>query len=165
VGWLQGFCALLSGPSRIKAAGGSVVAWPLAVRAQQPDRVRRIAYLTTTPEMDPEHRSWIMAFAQRLQDLGWIDGRNIRIDYRFGTPDAIQRLAAELLELQPDAIVAAGSPASVELRRRTRTIPVIFLQTGDPIEMGLVKNLAHPEGNVTGFIQFESTMRENGWKF
>jgi putative ABC transport system substrate-binding protein len=131
--------------------------WPFAARAQQGEQVRRIAFLTSISQNDPEGRSWIMALTQRLQELGWTDGRNVRIDYRFGDADAtrLPRLAKELIELRPDVIFAAATPVATAMRQQTLSIPIVFVQVPDPVSAGFVTNLARPNGNITGFTNFE----------
>ena len=141
----------------ITLVGGSAVAWPLAARAQQDDRVRRIGCLSALAESDPEIQSLIRAFTQRLQELGWAGGRNVRIDLRFADADPMRilMLATELVEGHPDVIFAIGAPAAAALRQQTLSIPIIFAQVADPVSAGFVTNLARPEGNITGFTNFE----------
>jgi putative ABC transport system substrate-binding protein len=139
---------------------GAAAAWPLAARAQQAERVRRIAALMAIAESDPEARLRKNAFQEGLQKLGWSEGRNLRIDYRWTVPDSdrIRAYAAELVELAPDAILAHGPPALAELQQKTRAIPIVFVQVSDPVTPGFVASLAHPGGNITGFTSFEDTM-------
>ena len=141
------FITLLSGAA----------AWPLAARAQQADSARHIGFLSIVHESDPEAQGWIKEFTQRLQELGWADGRNIRIDVRFGGADAmrISTAATELVELHPDVIIAGGLAAAVALRQQTLSIPIVFVPVADPVSAGFVTNLARPEGNITGFTNFE----------
>ena len=136
---------------------GRAAAWPLAARAQQSDRMRRIGVLAGLSVSDTEGQTWIRELTQRLQELGWTNGRNFVIDTRFGTGDTAQfaKIANELIELQPDVIVAIGSPATSALRQQTLSIPIVFVQVPDPVSVGFVTNLARPEGNVTGFTNFE----------
>jgi putative ABC transport system substrate-binding protein len=131
-------------------------AWPMGTRAQQADRLRRIAYVTSNPENGPD-AMWAASFRKGLEEHGWIDGRNIQIDYRFGGGDATltPKLAKELVELQPDVILAATTPAVTAVRQQTLSIPIIFVQVADAVSAGYVTNLAHPEGNITGFTNFE----------
>jgi len=136
---------------------GGAVAWSLAARAQQPDRVRRVGFLISTAETDQEARNWIRAFEQRFAELGWTDGRNVRIEYRFGGGDATRmpQLARELLELRPDAVLAATLSAATAVRQQTLSIPIVFVQVADAVSAGFVTNLARPEGNITGITNFE----------
>jgi putative ABC transport system substrate-binding protein len=140
--------------------GSTTVAWPLAVRAQQDERVRRIGVLINFAQTDREGQASVAAFTATLQQLGWIDGRNLRIDYRWsaGESERIKVAAAELVRSAPDAIAVANSPALGELRRLTSTIPLVFTQVGDPVDAGFVTNLARPGGNITGFSAFEPEM-------
>src|SRR5262245_21726368 len=139
---------------------GGTAAWPLAARAQQSERMRRIGVLTTFDANDPEARSWVKALVQRLQELGWTDGQNIRIDDRWaGTERSrLVALANELVELKPELIVACGGPAAAALHGATRSLPIVFVQVVDPVAFSLVTSLAHPGGNITGFMHFESSM-------
>jgi putative ABC transport system substrate-binding protein len=141
----------------ITLLGGTVAAWPLAARSQQDDRVRRIGFLSVITEGDPEGQTWIREFLQRLQELGWTNGRNVQVDFRYGGADATRTsmLAAELIELRPDVMLAAGLSAAVALRQQSLSIPIVFLQVADPVSAGFVTNLARPEGNITGFTNFE----------
>ena len=139
---------------------GAAAVWPLAARAQQPDRVRRIGVLMGVAENDPARQSFVSAFTQALRDLGWRDGGNIRIDYRWGGGDSdrIQSFARELVELQPDLIVGQTTPVVAALKRETRTIPIVFTQVSDPVGSGFISSLAEPGGNITGFTNLESSM-------
>jgi putative ABC transport system substrate-binding protein len=141
---------------------GAAVALPLTARAQQPDRLRRIAYVTSNAESDPEPQRWAAAFRAGLEEHGWIDGRNVRIDYRFGGTDAtlMPKLAKELVELRPDVILAATTPAVTAMRQQTLSIPIVFVQVPDAVSAGYVTNLARPDGNVTGFTNFEFSIGE-----
>src|SRR6516225_2803659 len=132
-------------------------AWPLAARAQQPERMRRIGLLSVFAESDPEGQALIRELMQGLQELGWVNGRNARIDFRFGGADAahISTLATELIELRPDVVLASGALAATALRQQTLSIPIVFVQVVDPVSAGFVTNLARPEGNITGFTNFE----------
>jgi len=141
----------------ITLLGGAAATWPLAARAQQGDRIRRIGVLQGTSAEDPESKTRRTAFEQVLQKLGWTQGRNIRIDYRFGGGDAavIRRLAEELVVLAPDVIVSTGSFSTGALLRATHAVPVVFAIVPDPVGSGFVDSLAQPGGNATGFMQFE----------
>jgi putative tryptophan/tyrosine transport system substrate-binding protein len=140
----------------IALLGSAAAAWPLGVRAQQGERVRRVGFLSVIAESDLEVQSWIREFLQRLQELGWTNGRNVQIDFRFSDADAthISIVAAELIELRPDVVFAVGTAAAA-LRQQTLSIPIVFVQVVDPVSSGLVTNLARPEGNITGFTNFE----------
>jgi len=141
----------------ITLLGGAAVAWPLAARAQQPERMRRIGVLMSVAANDPEGEARLTAFLQGLQQLGWTDGRNVRIDIRWGAgdPDRYRRYAAELVALAPDVILAASSSALEPLQQATRTAPIVFVTIADPVGAGFVNSLARPGGNATGFSQFE----------
>jgi putative tryptophan/tyrosine transport system substrate-binding protein len=133
---------------------GSVAAWPLGVRAQQPERMRRIGSLQTLgSENDQVQQTYSRSGRDALAKLGWVEGRNLRTDVRFGAGEAdrIWALAAELVSLNPDVIVTGGAAATVAVQRQTRNIPIVFTAVGDPAANGIVKNLARPEGNTTGF--------------
>jgi len=136
---------------------GGAAAWALAARAQQADRMRRIGVLLPAPAGDPDYPPWLGAFVQTLQELGWIDGRNVRIDIRWATvnPAEIRKQAAELAALAPDVIVAPGTSTVRPLLQATRTVPIVFPIIADPVSGGLVDSLARPGGNATGFMLFE----------
>jgi ABC-type uncharacterized transport system substrate-binding protein len=136
---------------------GAAAAWPLAARAQQPSRMRRIGVLLNLAADDPESQRRMTAFVQGLQQLGWTDGRNVRIDTRSGAadPDRIRRYAAELIALEPDVILAATAFVTGAVRQATRTVPIVFVQVVDPVGAGFVETLARPGGNATGFMQYE----------
>jgi putative ABC transport system substrate-binding protein len=127
-------------------------AWPLAARAQQPERVRRIGMLAGGVKTDLTNQARQGSLRQGLAKLGWIEGRNVRFDLRFsgGDPVRLRAQAEELVGLAPDVIVVTSGPAAQTLLQRTRTIPIIFTTLGDPVAIGLLKNIAHPEGNITG---------------
>jgi putative tryptophan/tyrosine transport system substrate-binding protein len=148
----------------IALVGGAAVAWPLAARAQQPERVRHVAVLFGWPENDPFAQARVTAFAQALGRSGWVEGKNIRIDYRFaaGDPTLFKTYAAELVGLMPDAILASSTPAVAALRQQTRTIPIVSAIVVDPVGRGFVQSLARPGGNVTGFSAFARRCSENG---
>ncbi|HEY2246936.1 MAG TPA: ABC transporter substrate-binding protein [Bradyrhizobium sp.] len=142
----------------IKAIAASAVAWPLVARAQRAERIRHVGILTGRPE-DPESLSWVDAFRRRLGELGWSDGRNVRIDlFADGDVDRWQGNAHRLVAASPDVIIVAGNPGVSALQRETSTIPIVFVQVGDPVGSGFVESLAHPGGNVTGFMHFEPAM-------
>jgi putative ABC transport system substrate-binding protein len=136
---------------------GGATAWPLAARAQQPERVRRVGVLTSLTANDPESPDRLLAFTQALQQLGWTDGRNMRIDTRWGGGDAelIRKYAAELIALAPDVIFATGSTSAGPLLQATRAVPIVFVVVPDPVGAGFVDSLARPGGNATGFVLFE----------
>jgi putative ABC transport system substrate-binding protein len=144
----------------ITLLGGAAVAWPLAATAQQPEQMRRIGVLIGSAESDPESLLRTTAFEQRLAEIGWMSGRNVRIDYRWagGDPGDMQALAKELVESQPDVILASSTPVVAALVRETRTIPIVFVVVSDPIGSGFVASLPRPGGNITGFINIESSL-------
>jgi putative ABC transport system substrate-binding protein len=144
----------------ITLLGGAAAAWPLAAEAQQGERIRRVGVVMVTKETDPETPLRAMAFRQALAKFGWSEGRNVVIDFRFGTGD-LNRFRAEAKELTgvtPDVIVAESTPAAVALRQETSAVPIVFLQVANPIGSGLVASLARPGANLTGFTNFEPTM-------
>jgi len=136
--------------------GGAAATWPLAARAQEPSGVRRIGVLMNISD-DPEGKARLAAFRQSLEQLGWIDGRNVRIDTKWadGDVERIRRLATEMVAQSPDVILATGSAAAAPLLQATRTVPIVFVNTPDPVGAGYVKSLARPGGNATGFLLFE----------
>jgi putative tryptophan/tyrosine transport system substrate-binding protein len=144
----------------IKLIAGVMAARPLSARAQQPNRVRRIGVLIPFSETDAETQALVAAFKQRFQELGWIDGRNVRLDYRYtdGNPERTRSAAVELVGLGPDVILAYANPAVSSLVQVTQTIAIVFTQASDPVGSGFVPNLAHPGGNVTGFHSFEPSI-------
>ena len=139
---------------------GGAAAWPLAARAQQPERVRRVGVLSNAGESDLEAQSMVAALHQTLRELGWVEGRNIRFDHRWaaGNSTRLAELARALVALQPDVLVAHTSVPVIALRKETTTIPIVFVQVADPIGSGFIKSLAHPGGNITGFSSFEPAM-------
>src|SRR5262245_23241667 len=141
----------------ITLLGGAAVARPVAVRAQQPERMRRIGVLMNLPADDPEGQARIVAFVQGLQQSGWSDGRNVRIEIRWAAGDVarFQRAAEELLALAPDVVLASATPSVQALQQSTRTVPIVFANVGDPVAMGIVASLARPGGNATGFTPYE----------
>jgi putative tryptophan/tyrosine transport system substrate-binding protein len=136
---------------------GGAAAWPLTARAQQPERMRRIGVLMNIAADDSETQARRAAFLQGLQELGWSEGRNLRIDYRWGVGDSDRHRtnAAELVALAPDVILVHGGPIMGALQRATRTVPIVFVSVTDPVGAGYVASLARPGGNATGFILFE----------
>jgi putative ABC transport system substrate-binding protein len=144
----------------IAGLGGAAAAWPLAARAQQGNRVRRIGVLLAGDENDPQPKSNVAAFTQALAGLGWTNGRNVRMDLRWagGDTNRMRALAQELVGLQPDIIVTFGNVATVALQRETRTIPIVFANVGDPVASGIVARLNQPGGNITGFGTNEATL-------
>jgi putative tryptophan/tyrosine transport system substrate-binding protein len=140
----------------IALAGGLTITWPLAARAQQDNRVRRIGVFMNMPEGDPDGAHWIAALLKSLDEFDWTEGRNIRLDLRWGTDaDHVRKNAEELVALNPDVIVAASAPAVLALRQATRKVPIIFVAVTDPVALGLVESLARPGGNATGFSPAE----------
>ena len=144
----------------ITLLGGAAAAWPLAARAQQPERMRRIGVLMPFVESDLNARAQIAAFENGLQKLGRERGRNVRIDYRWAGADQglVRTYAAELIGIKPDVLFAAAVPPLIALHGQTRDIPIVFVQISDPVALGLVESLAHPGGNVTGFVNFEHSI-------
>jgi putative tryptophan/tyrosine transport system substrate-binding protein len=139
---------------------GSAAVWPVAVRAQQGDRVRRIGVLMWGDQNDPEPKRRVSAFAQALAELGWTDRRSVRMDLRWYGDDTnrIRALAQELVGLQPDIILASSTPATVALQRETRTIPIVFASVTDPVASSLVARLDRPSANITGFADLEGSL-------
>src|SRR5262252_6193372 len=137
------------------ALGGAAVSWPLAARAQE--RVRRLAALIAYTEDNAEAQRWVAVFRDGLQQLGWVDGRNLRIDYRWGGIDmnTLHRFAKEIVAANPDVIFSSGSPTTRMLKQETRTIPIVFRNLVDPVGQGFVASQARPGGNVTGFVNLE----------
>jgi putative ABC transport system substrate-binding protein len=144
----------------IALAGGTVAAWPLVARGQQPERMRLIGVLMPTTVNDKETQVRLAAFLQALQQLGWTDGRNVRIDARWGSnsADSMHKYAAELAALMPEVIFAPGAAAVGSLLRATRTVPIVFAVVADPVGSGFLDSLSRPGGNVTGFLQFEYSL-------
>jgi putative tryptophan/tyrosine transport system substrate-binding protein len=144
----------------ITLLGGAAATWPLAAHAQQPDRMRRIGVLMAHAESDPEFQAYVAAFREGLQNLGWVEGRNFRLDFRWGALDDAElrkRAAIELIALKPDLIVTQNTPPTATMLQQTRTIPVVFVVVADPVGSGFVQNLARPGGNATGFTIMEPT--------
>src|SRR5712675_2348584 len=144
----------------ITLLGGATVSWPLAARAQQPERMRRIGVLLAAAADDVQFQAWVGAFLQGLALLGWSIGRNVRIDTRWATANAaeIRKHAAELAALAPDVILAQGEATVGPLLQATRTVPIVFPVVVDPVAAGFVDSLARPGGNATGFMNFEYSL-------
>jgi putative ABC transport system substrate-binding protein len=149
----------------ITMIAGAAAGWPVAASAQQPERVRRIGVLMHLPENDPEAQARIRALLGGLQQLGWTEGRNLRIDYRLGAADVdrARRYAAELIALAPDVIQASGTGPMAALHEATRTVPIVFAQIPDPVSAGFVDSLSRPGGNATGFSVFEEYGTAGKW--
>src|SRR5262245_19929237 len=143
----------------ITLLGGAAAAWPLAARAQQGERMRRIGVFMSTAADDPEAQARVRAFTQELQQLGWNDGRNMRIDIRWpaGDVERMRRYAAEFAALAPEVILATGATVGPMLQA-TRAVPIVFTIIADPVGAGIVESLARPGGNATGFTSFEYSM-------
>jgi putative tryptophan/tyrosine transport system substrate-binding protein len=140
--------------------GGAAVAWPLAARAQQLNPVRRIGVLMPYGENDPVATAWLSAFTQGLAELGWTDGRNLRMDVRWaaGNVDRMRTFAKELVDLQPDVIFTDSTPQTAAFQRETRTIPIVFVLVSDPVGSGFVAGLQRPGGNITGFTHLYASI-------
>jgi putative ABC transport system substrate-binding protein len=140
----------------ITLLGGTAVAWPLAGRAQQ---TRRIGVMIALPEDDPELKKWLAAFRQGLEKLGWSEGRNVQIDYRFAPAGArASERAKELLALQPDLVLAFSTPVTAAFQRDTPTVPIVFIGIADAVGQGFVASLAQPGGNLTGLTMYEASV-------
>jgi ABC-type uncharacterized transport system substrate-binding protein len=140
---------------------GGTATWPFAARAQQSERMKRVGMLMSVAESDPEAQDWLVAFREGLQQLGWTDGRNIQIDYRWASPvdaELRQLVGKELVTLQPDLILTQNTVSTASILQETRTIPIIFANVVDPVGSGFVASLARPGGNVTGFTLVESSI-------
>ena len=135
-------------------------AWPVAARAQQPERMRRVGILMAYPESDAVYQGYVMAFREEFQKLGWQEGRNVRFDYRWATSDLelIKRSAKELVALQPDLILTSSTPSTASLLQQTQTIPIVFANIFDPVASGFVASLSRPGGNATGYVISEPSM-------
>src|SRR4029453_13563417 len=144
--------------------GGAAATWPLTAVAQQQARPRRVALLMNLPENDGWSKRCVSAFRQGLSDLGWIEGRNIQIDYRFATDDprSVPASVAELIALKPDVILASASEGLAAFLKTTSTVPIVFVSVSDPVGQGFVASLDKPGGHITGFTAFEFSM---GWKW
>ena len=143
----------------ITLLGGTAAAWPLEGRAQQGERMRRIGVLTGGAAGDPDYQARVAAFVQSLQAFGWIDGRNVRIDTRWGEGSAadVRKFAAELVALAPDVILATGTTVGA-LQQATRTVPIVLVLSADPVGAGYVDSPARPGGNTRGFMLFEFSL-------
>src|SRR5664279_3662472 len=141
----------------ITLLGGAVALWPFSARAQQTKRMQRVGVLLNFAADDPEAQAQNLAFLQALEQLGWTDGRNVRIETRWTAGDAgrTRKYAAELVELEPDVVLAEGTTVLGSLLEATRRVPIVFLQVTDPVGGGFVASMARPDGNATGFTQFE----------
>ena len=144
----------------IALLGGAAVAWPLAARAQQAGPVRRIGVLIGFAESDPAVQSWLAAFQDALAKLGWTEGSNVRIEFRWAgyDPDRMKTFAKELVDLRPDAILSVTTPVTGALVRETQTIPIVIVTVADPVSSGFVTSLGRPGGNVTGLALYEPGM-------
>jgi putative ABC transport system substrate-binding protein len=144
----------------IAGLASTTAAWPVAARAQQPERMRRVGVLMAFDENDPEAKIYLSGLTQGLPELGWTDGRNLHMDVRWaaGNVDRMQMFAKELLDLQPDVILAHGTPATAAFQRETRTIPIVFAVVSDPVGSGFVASLQRPGGNLTGFLHMEASL-------
>ena len=144
----------------IALLGGAAIASPLGSHAQQPDRMRHIGVLMGYAENDLEAKAWIAGFAEGLKKLGWTEGGNVRIEYRWtaGNVEQLRSHGADLLNLKPDVILAASTPALAAMYQQTRSVPIVFVNVADPIKQGFVSGLAHPDANVTGFTSLEFSM-------
>jgi putative ABC transport system substrate-binding protein len=153
-------CFLYKRRDFIALLGGAAAAWPLAARAQQGEKMRRISVLMNLAADDAEGQGRLAAFLQGLQEAGWSVGRNVRVDLRWGAgdPELYRSYAAELVALAPDVILGAGAIVALALQRASRIIPIVFANTSDPVGSGLVASLARPGGNITGFTNFEFSM-------
>ncbi len=144
----------------LRVLGAAAIALPTVARAQQADRLRRVGGVMAYTEKDPNGQVQVAGFRQQLQKLGWTEGRNIRIDFRYAAdnPTHIRELARELLGMGPDLMVANSNVVTTILQSEVRTIPLLFVSVSDPIGSGFVKDLARPGGNITGFANFQPTM-------
>jgi len=138
---------------------GGAATWPLAARAQQPERMRRIGVLMAFDERDARAKGWLSRFTQGLSELGWTEGRNLQMEVRWAdSVDRMRMFAKELVELRPDVILSFGTPVTAALQRETRTIPIVFAIVSDPVGEGFVESLSHPGGNITGFHNSEASI-------
>ena len=138
---------------------GGAATWPLAARAQQPERMRRIGVLMAFDERDARAKGWLSRFTQGLSELGWTEGSNLQMEVRWAdSVDRMRMFAKELVELRPDVILSFGTPVTAALQRETRTIPIVFAIVSDPVGDGFVESLSHPGGNITGFHNSEASI-------
>src|SRR5664279_3352563 len=144
----------------ITLLGSATAAWPLGARAQQPSQIRRIGVLIASPENDAESKRALLALVQGLQELGWNPGINLQIEIRYGggQPERIAAAAKELVAAQPELLEVETTPGSAAVLKETHTIPVVFTTVSDPVGAGFVQSLSHPGGNVTGFVNIESSV-------
>jgi putative tryptophan/tyrosine transport system substrate-binding protein len=144
----------------ITLIGGAAIAWPLVAWARQADRTRRVGVLMGYAETDPEAKALLAEFTRAVSELGWIEGRNLRMDVRWapGNTDLMRKFAKELVSLQPDVILTNSTPVTAALKRETSTIPIVFAVAADPVGSGFVTSLPRPGGNVTGFSSMEGSM-------
>ena len=149
----------------IALVGGATVAWPAAVRAQGPQRTRRVGVLMNRPASDPDGQARVAAFKEGMQLLGWSEGRNVQIDIGWGADDIDleQKNAAELIALAPDVVFASGTLSVAALRRLNRTVPIVFANVTDPLGAGFVDSLNRPGGNTTGFMIYEYSLLSGKW--
>jgi putative tryptophan/tyrosine transport system substrate-binding protein len=144
---------------KVIGSAGAAAAWPFATRAQRSNEMRRMGALMAAAESDSVRRGYIAAFGEGLRKLGWAEGRNIQVDTRWAVgAGSMQRLAKELVALQPDLILSHSTPTTAALLQETRTIPIIFATVSDPVGSGFVTSFPRPGGNVTGFTNIEPTM-------
>jgi putative tryptophan/tyrosine transport system substrate-binding protein len=151
--------AVSIGRRELIAALGGAAAWPFAARAQQSDRMRQVGVIVGLAENDPEAKARFAGFRQAFEKLGWIEGRNVHFNYRYAPAGSrVQALARELIALQPEVILAQGTPISAALKQETSTVPVVFVGNVDPVGSGFVASLAQPGGNLTGFMSLEASI-------
>jgi putative ABC transport system substrate-binding protein len=144
----------------IKLLGGAAATWSLSAAPGRGDQLRRIGVLSSLAETDLEGKSWDATFRKRLDELGWVDGRNVHIDYRWGagSVERLQLFAKELIRLNPEVVLTVATPATAAMQRETHTIPIVFAPVSDPIGSGFVVSLSNPSGNITGFINIEASL-------
>jgi putative ABC transport system substrate-binding protein len=142
----------------ITLLGGAAAGWPLAARGQQPQRIFRLGWLISFPESNPLAQASVREFGKAMRTLGWVEGKDIHIEYRYAAaePDRFKAYAAELVRLAPDILLATTAPSATALQSLTRTIPIVFVLVPDPVGLGFVETLRRPGGNMTGFISFDA---------